>query len=145
MRAVASAAHGKGKITVPHLCFCTDILRNALRPYAGSVQRCFEQGLTVSQCAACLAATEPNLRNSITPQELASPTGSRAIREIFWMTQEEKPEALFQILLGQNHSTVATWGPTVRFIAEQHPHLLSWIPAAYRGQIEEALGAPIEL
>ena len=130
---------------MPHLCFGTDVLRNALRPYAASIQRCFEQGLTVSQCAACLAATEGDLRNSVGPLELASPTGCRAIREIFWMTQADRPEALFQILLGRGRTSIAAWEVTVRFIAEHRPHLLSWIPPAYRSQVEEALGIPIEL
>ncbi len=116
----------------------TDAMRQALLPYTGIVHRCFLQGMTVAQCAAFLSATVVRLRD-FPETGLGSPAGHRAIREVLWMHEAERPEALFHLILNLDGGAIEAKRVAARLFAEEHPGFLSWVPPAYQGQVHSAL------
>ncbi len=113
-------------------------MRNTLSPYAAVIYRCYLQGMTVAQCAAFLSATEDRLRD-LPETRLRSPAGYRAIREVLWMHDAERPEALFRLILNLNGGATEAKRIAARLFADQHPGFLSWVPEAYQWQVGSVL------
>ncbi len=114
----------------------TESLRQSLLPHADLIQRCFDRGLTVQQCAEYLAFARER-SECLTLDRLSSQPGLEAIQEVFWTQQADPPMTLFEKILGRTAGRHATWDRSLKFMARSHPYFLSWVPAAALGQETE--------
>lgn len=117
-------------------------LRQILLPHRDYIRICFYQGLTVSQCAIALWSKRLSNR-PVDYSSIQSGVAQKTIRDLFWTDAHDHPDILLCNVLELAPDTLPDWPTLIKFIYENHPYLLTWVPDWYRQRIRQSLGLSV--